>query len=333
MKNVLTILMMCLCLPVLAIEGNDDNVTRDYYVQLYKSTPYIPDFETTFVNSSDRADYVKLRNYLNRKREIERVLRMAGDEYYYGLSFSRLYAEDYVQSFKDEMLVREPESKIFIRLNSSMPNIKYNGEYTVAYVLSDILPAIESRYKEAIEKDSINQFSYTRIQESLEGVQYDIFQCEQALNASLSPEFQQQTFRIWTSMTFSILIAILLFIFFFIMYRRSDRTLARNLLSETGLQFITIFVLIIAIILFGILNILGGSELAAILSGISGYILGKGGQVVQNLSQHKEVGKEAENGTEKDVKKEVVLSNDLQDEPCENKYFFGEDMCNDPVRD
>lgn len=40
-------------------------------------------------------------------------------------------------------------------------------------------------------------------------------------------------------------------------------------------EFITLFVLIISIILFGILKILEGRELAAILSGIAGYILGK----------------------------------------------------------
>jgi hypothetical protein len=52
---------------------------------------------------------------------------------------------------------------------------------------------------------------------------------------------------------------------------------SKSLISSSGLQFITVFILIIAIILFGILKVLGGSELAAILSGISGYILGKGG--------------------------------------------------------
>lgn len=325
MRSIALILMLCLCLclslPALAIEGNDDNVLRDYYVQLYQTERYVPDFETVFTNSSDRLDYVKLRDYLNRKREIDRVLRMAGDEYYYGLSFSRMYAEDYVQSLEDEMLSRDPESKVYVRLNSVMPNIRYNGEYTASYILSDILPEIRQKHKQAIVRDSVNQINYTRIQESLEGVQYDIFQCEQALNASLSPEFQQQKFRIWTSMTFSALIAVLLCVFFYIMYRRSDKTLARNLLSETGLQFITIFVLIIAIVLFGILNILGGSELAAILSGISGYILGKGGQAVRSVQT-------AESQNTPVYAADAPQISGLPDELSEEKYFPGQDMSN-----
>jgi hypothetical protein len=282
MRNFYILITGLLLCPgyLFALEGNDDNVTRDYYVQKYENESYIPDFETVFSNPHDRLDYKKLREYLNKKKEIERVLQMAGDEYYYGLSFSRMFAEDYIQSLEDEIKFRNPDSIILLRFNSTTPHIKYNGEYKVSAIESDILPAIKEKYKKAFERDSINQVSYTKIQENLDLVKRDVFLCEQALNTSLSPEFQQQKFRIWISLTFSMLIAVLLCAFFFIILRRSDKTLAKLLLNDTGLQFITIFVLIIALILFGILNVIGGSELAAILSGISGYILGKGGQAV-----------------------------------------------------
>jgi hypothetical protein len=45
--------------------------------------------------------------------------------------------------------------------------------------------------------------------------------------------------------------------------------------GRAGLQFITLFSLVIAIILFGIVEILEGKELAALLGGLSGYILGR----------------------------------------------------------
>jgi hypothetical protein len=45
--------------------------------------------------------------------------------------------------------------------------------------------------------------------------------------------------------------------------------------SDAGLQFITLFAIIIAIILFGVTNILEGRELSALLGAISGYILGR----------------------------------------------------------
>ena len=260
-----------------AFEGNDDNVTRDYYVQLYKTQDYIPDFRTIFQSESDRRDYKKLREYLNIKDEIIRVLRMAGDEYYYGLSYSKQFATDYIRSLEDEIRFRDPDEKIVLRLNSSTrPNFNYNGEFAVSHIDTFILPSIRERYAEATRQDSIDQNIYMQIQKNVLAIQQDIFQAEQAILASLSPEFRDQEFRIWISLTFSGLIAVILFAFFLIIYRRSDSSLYKQLLSSSGLQFITVFVLIIAIILFGILNILGGSELAAILSGISGYILGKG---------------------------------------------------------
>lgn len=45
--------------------------------------------------------------------------------------------------------------------------------------------------------------------------------------------------------------------------------------GDRGIQFITLFSLVIAIILFGILGVLESKELSALLGGLSGYILGK----------------------------------------------------------
>ncbi len=277
MKKWIFILLFFPLCTAYALEGNDDNVTRDFYVELYKKENYVKDFNLVFKTESDKRDYKKLREYLNQKKEIERILQMAGDEYYYGLSFNKQYADDYIQSLEDELKIRDPEDKMLLRLNSMMPNVNYHGEYTVEYVLSDILPVLKDRYRQAEERDSCNQVIYMQIQKNIEAVRQDVFLCEEAIYASLAPEYREQDFRIWISLTFSGLIATLLCLFFWIIYRRSDVSLSKMLLGETGLQFITVFILIIAIILFGILNVLGGSELAAILSGISGYILGKGG--------------------------------------------------------
>ncbi len=44
-----------------------------------------------------------------------------------------------------------------------------------------------------------------------------------------------------------------------------------DILGQSGIQFLTLFSLVIAIILFGI----KGKELAALLGGLSGYIFGE----------------------------------------------------------
>jgi hypothetical protein len=123
---------------VAAFEGNDSNTNWNYYVELYKKQPYVSDFEETFSNKAVRNDYKKLQEYLNSKKEIERALRMAGDEFYYGLSFDKMFAEDYVQSLEEELKFRQEEDVILLRINSEMPNMQFNGEYTVSYIQSEI---------------------------------------------------------------------------------------------------------------------------------------------------------------------------------------------------
>jgi hypothetical protein len=45
--------------------------------------------------------------------------------------------------------------------------------------------------------------------------------------------------------------------------------------NDFGIQFITLFFIVIAFILFGIIGVLEGKELSAVLAGLSGYILGR----------------------------------------------------------
>src|ERR1051325_9163 len=83
-----------------------------------------------------------------------------------------------------------------------------------------------------------------------------------------------QKFRGYMSGAFAGLIAIVIGGFFILAYR--DEIMRRAIFSgETGIQFLTLFSLVIAIILFGIINILEGKVLAALLGGLSGYILGR----------------------------------------------------------
>ena len=120
--------------------------------------------------------------------------------------------------------------------------------------------------------------------ENIRTLEGDLRRAEAAIDAALAPEIRSQQFRTWVSAFFSALIAVMIISFFATIYLRSGNNVGSLLLSDSGLQFVTIFVLIIAIILFGILNILEGRELAAILSGIAGYILGRGSQLKSDAS-------------------------------------------------
>ena len=100
----------------------------------------------------------------------------------------------------------------------------------------------------------------------------DLLQCIQETIPQLTSPDQQ--FRVYMSLGFAFLIAIVIGGFFYL--ASSDEVMRRAIFSgETGIQFLTLFSLVIAIILFGIINILEGKELAALLGGLSGYILGR----------------------------------------------------------
>jgi hypothetical protein len=99
-----------------------------------------------------------------------------------------------------------------------------------------------------------------------------LLQCVQSAISQLnSPD---QSFRLWVSVLFGLLIAAVIVSFFILAFR--DEVMRRAIFSgETGIQFLTLFSLVIAIILFGITSILESKELSALLGGLSGYILGR----------------------------------------------------------
>jgi len=94
------------------------------------------------------------------------------------------------------------------------------------------------------------------------------------INTLLIPDTARNAFKLYITIAFSMLVGAVIIGFFVIAYK--DEIVRRSILSsQSGIQFLTLFSLVIAIILFGITNILGGKELAALLGGLSGYILGR----------------------------------------------------------
>jgi hypothetical protein len=82
-----------------------------------------------------------------------------------------------------------------------------------------------------------------------------------------------QRFKTRLSVAFTVLVGLVIVGFYLLAWK--DDVLRREIFSRhSGIQFITLFSLIIAIILFGITGILEGKELSALLGGLSGYILG-----------------------------------------------------------
>ena len=96
---------------------------------------------------------------------------------------------------------------------------------------------------------------------------------DETIGELIASDDAESFFRLEMGIGFLILVTLLIVCFFLFASRSgSMREILRN---DRGLQFITLFSLVIAITMFGLLNILEGKELSALLGGLSGYILGR----------------------------------------------------------
>jgi hypothetical protein len=97
---------------------------------------------------------------------------------------------------------------------------------------------------------------------------------EKELDRRVDVEVPKQKFRTNMSIAFTVLVGMVIVGFYAL--AGIDQILRREMFSrQSGIQFITLFSLVIAIILFGITGILESRELSALLGGLSGYILGR----------------------------------------------------------
>lgn len=93
--------------------------------------------------------------------------------------------------------------------------------------------------------------------------------------AVLTVETLHSSYTNTSTIIFGLLVGGVILGFFGIAYI-SEKVRDAIFSGESGIQFVTLFSLVIAIILFGVLKILEGKELSALLGGLSGYILGRG---------------------------------------------------------
>jgi hypothetical protein len=83
-----------------------------------------------------------------------------------------------------------------------------------------------------------------------------------------------QQFKATISLYSAVLVGLVI-LGFFVVALRDENVRQTVFRGESGIQFLALFSVIIAIILFGITGVLEGKELAGLLGGLSGYILGR----------------------------------------------------------
>lgn len=236
------------------------------------------EFAIKFQKTEDNLDFEKLQNFLNEKQTLLARLNSIRDE----------NSIDIIKQNSILQEIKELNNLIIGKKPDEIIDMRY-------YIFNRVSPPPKLSVKEITRQIRIFEYNSSQIEqktnennilnESISNVQQDIQDCQNQIKTALDVENRKEGFKSRTSIYFILLIGLIVICFFSVIYLKSDLTLSKDLLGGYGLQFITLFVLIIAIILFGILDILKGSELAAMLSGISGYILGKGIQDKKLLTE------------------------------------------------
>ena len=112
------------------------------------------------------------------------------------------------------------------------------------------------------------------LKKELSATNAELLQVEYKINQLMIPKISQQNFMLWASIFFVVLMGILLMTFYYVV--RNDVNVRLAIFgSDSGIQFIALFSIIIAIIIFGLTGVLEGKELSALLGSVAGYILGK----------------------------------------------------------
>ncbi|MBL7884585.1 MAG: hypothetical protein JNL69_10985 [Bacteroidia bacterium] len=242
-----------------------------FNIEDYKKAIVSSDFQASFSSNDDKVNFKKLRGYLQKKQSQMNLLQEAINNIAYQSSLELIQAKE---NEIDRVLNDAKANKLKeVNIDIYFPKCNidvYGSNATSIKVLEDIKLQLLSCKEEELKRKKEQKM----LQDNLAIIRQDYSLCQDQIDTALAPEYKDQEFRKHISIGFTILLGVLLIVFIAVVIS-SKKDIADYFFSDTGLQFITLFVLIIAIILFGILKILEGRELAAILAGISGYILGK----------------------------------------------------------
>ncbi|UOQ68258.1 hypothetical protein [Hymenobacter volaticus] len=290
MKKLILIICIFWC-KILALAQNIDANNPVFVLPIeYQIDTVSAEFGIKFKTEDEKKNFKNLRNFLSEKEGLLRRLRSASDYLHRdnpSLLNSYLGITDNLRALIESDSVRSKSRNDSILVDIS----RVTNGFRLDWYPFDEFKQLNKRVvylsiaqiKQKI--DDINMFSDDVknnikkagiVDANIRVVEQDIDDCRKQIDTTLAPEYKQQEFRTTISLYFTALIALVLLMFFFVINYNAEKELSKHLLSDNGLQFVTLFVLIIAVVLFGILNILQSSELAAILAGISGYILGRG---------------------------------------------------------
>lgn len=151
----------------------------------------------------------------------------------------------------------------------------YRYDYTpqrVEVTLTNVKKAMDEEVRNTKRFYSLEGEIKTREEELFDAKQ-TAAKIENEIDQVILAADEENEFRLIISLLFTGLVAFVIAGFYVMAYK--NNVVANAFGGEKGIQFITLFLVVIAIILFGIMGVFGGKELSALLGALSGYILGR----------------------------------------------------------
>ena len=172
-----------------------------------------------------------------------------------------------LENFRSRVEVRN--SKDFPDLKDRLERIKKDQDL----IKVRIVRADEDVAKAKLDISSA-ETGLKRAADKLTSARTDLSRVEQTIDHALNVEASRLKWRTVIAAMFCTVLVFLIWWFFKI--AQADEVVRRAVFSaHAGIQFLTLFCLVISIVLFGVAGILEGKELSALLGGLSGYILGR----------------------------------------------------------
>ncbi|MFT6279913.1 MAG: hypothetical protein ACJA0U_000029 [Salibacteraceae bacterium] len=134
-------------------------------------------------------------------------------------------------------------SNFYLSFKTATNTVIFNVEdaqVDAEYINNTIITVL----KAAKNKISDIQKRNDEIKADIDLVNQDVENCQDQIDVARMPERKDQEFRAKISFYFTVMIGVLLLGFFLIIAFKSDKNIGRQFLGESGLQFVTMFILI-----------------------------------------------------------------------------------------
>lgn len=192
-----------------------------------------------------------------------------------------------IESRMNEFTFKTDTAFLYSSSLDSKKNVNYYKKMVDGYsTKKDTVGLAKAKYGYEFYSDQFDQLNrklaesrlavkeITDLKKSLSDKKAELLQIESKISQLMIPKINQQNLMFWAGIGFVVLMCILLGTFYYVV--RTDPMIRGVIFSgDSGIQFIALFSIIIAIILLGLTGILEGKELSALLGSAAGYILGK----------------------------------------------------------